>query len=181
MFSGPSLLWTSVAEIRIPHFKQKITMENNQPHENKPSFAKSGSVNWTIIAAVGLVCATILAVLFVTQQKGASADYPNPIKEARKPDVPVFITWRETKLPGQTQVARIWAKPEGQLPLRVMVQVESSVSGNKKVKEVVLERDHIEKPLELGFLEGHTFVPGDIISVGHRDYSPVVSTCKSRK
>jgi hypothetical protein len=62
-----------------------------------------------------------------------------------------------------------------------MIQVESSVSGEKKVKEIVLERSHIEDPLEIGFLEGYQFVPGDKLSIGHRDYSYVMSTCKPIK
>jgi hypothetical protein len=63
----------------------------------------------------------------------------------------------------------------------VIVQVESSVDGEKKLKEIVLEKRHVEDPLELGMLEGHQFVPGDKLSVGHRDYSYVTSACKPLK
>lgn len=132
-----------------------------------------------IIAVVASV--TLLGAMFMMQGKTAGSDAPGRSILTAKPDIPVFITWRETKLSGQTQVARVWAKPEGELPLRVLIQIESSVSGEKKIKEVVLERRHTEDPLELGFLEGHTFVPGDKLSVGHRDYSPVTATCKAPK
>ena len=157
-------------------------MENPPPPpESKLNSAKSGGVNWSVVIVALVVCATLLVALFVMQAKPGESGQPSRRIIASKPDVPAFITWRETKLPGQTQVARIWAKPDGQLPLRVLVQVESSVSGDKKAKEVVLERSNVEEPLEIGFLEGHTFVPGDKVSVGHRDYSPVTSTCRALK
>lgn len=156
-------------------------MDHTPPPEPKPAAAKSGGVNLTAVIIAVVVCVTLLAAMFMMQGKSAAPDAPARSIVAAKPDVPVFITWRETKLSGQTQVARVWAKPEGELPLRVLIQIESSVSGEKKVKEVVLERRHTEDPLELGFLEGHTFVPGDRLSVGHRDYSPVTATCKAPK
>lgn len=149
--------------------------------ENTPSMSgnpKAG-VNVTAIIIAVVVCATLLAAVYLLQGKPAAGGGPSVV--AAKPELPVFITWRETKLPGQTQVARIWVKPEAQLPLRVIVQVESSVDGEKKIKEVVLEKSNVEEPFELGVLEGHQFVPGDKLSVGHRDYSYVTSACKSLK
>lgn len=154
-------------------------MENTPTPQSNP--AKSGGLNVTVVVVAVIVCATILGAIFILGGRNGEPGQPGRSIIASKPEVPAFITWRETKLPGQTQVARIWAKPDGQLPLRVMVQVESSVSGDKKVKEVVLERSNVEEPLEIGFLEGHTFVPGDKVSVGHRDYSPVTSTCRALK
>ena len=154
-------------------------MENTPTPQGNP--AKSGGLNVTVVVVALIVCATILGALFILGGKSGEPGQPSRSIIASKPEIPAFITWRETKLPGQTQVARIWAKPEGQLPLRVMVQVESSVSGEKKVQEVVLERSNVEEPLEIGFLEGHTFVPGDKVSVSHRDYSSVTSTCKALK
>ncbi len=139
---------------------------------------KSG-VNVTAVIIAVVVCATLLAAVYLLQGKSAAGSGPSIL--AAKPELPVFITWRETKLPGQTQVARIWAKPDAQLPLRVIVQVESSVDGEKKLKEIVLEKRHVEDPLELGMLEGHQFVPGDKLSVGHRDYSYVTSAFKPLK
>jgi len=148
---------------------------------------KSGGINLTAVVIAVILCAAGLGALFILKEKpvvgNASA---SPAKTQKSeyvppPDVPAFITWRETKLSGQTQVARIWAKGDGQLPLRVMLQIESSFSGEKKLKQVVLERIHTEEPLEIGFLEGHEFVPGDKISVGHKDYSPVTSVCKPLK
>jgi hypothetical protein len=138
-----------------------------------PSSNSGPKLNLTAIAIAGLACLTllVLALLFAGRSGGSSI-------VSSRPELPVFITWRETKMPGQTQVARIWAKPEAQLPLRVIVQIESSVTGDKKAKEIVLERRHIEDPWELGWLEGHTFVPGDTISVGHKDFAPVRSTCR---
>jgi hypothetical protein len=156
-------------------------MDHTPPPESKPEAAKSGGVNLTAVIIAIVVCVTLLAAMFMVQGKSAAPDTPARSIVASKAEVPAFITWRETKLSGQTQVARIWAKPDGELPLRVLIQIESSVSGEKKVREVVLERRHTEDPLELGFLEGHTFVPGDRLSVGHRDYSTVTSTCKARK
>jgi hypothetical protein len=139
---------------------------------------KSG-VNVTAIIIAAIVCATLLGAVYLLQAKSEAGTGPSIV--AAKPELPVFITWRETKLPGQTQVARIWVKPEAQLPLRVIVQVESSVDGDKKIKEIVLEKDNIEEPFELGVLQGHQFVPGDKLSVGHRDYAYVTSACKSLK
>jgi hypothetical protein len=156
-------------------------MDHTPTPESKPEATKSGGVNLTAVIIAVVVCVTLLAAMFMLQGKSAAPDTPARSIVASKPEVPAFITWRETKLSGQTQVARIWAKPDGELPLRVLIQIESSVSGEKKVKEVVLERRHTEDPLELGFLEGHTFVPGDRLSVGHRDYTTVTSTCKARK
>ena len=150
-------------------------MENTPPPDGKTK----ASVNLTAIIITIVICTTGLIALFFSQSKIGPNGGSSLI--ALKPEVPAFISWRETKLPGQTQVARIWAKPEGQFPLRVIVQVESAVSAEKKLKEVILERRHIEDPFELGFLEGHGFVPGDKISVGHKDFSPVSSTCKPLK
>lgn len=157
-------------------------MDTPPPLEPKPVVAKSGGVNLTAVIIAVVVCFTLLAAIFLLMQ-GRSAEPGAPTRStiAAKPEVPVFVTWRETKLSGQTQVARIWVKPDGQLPLRVMMQIESSVSGEKRAKELVLERKHIEEPYEIGFIEGHSFVPGDKISISHRDYSNVVSTCKSLK
>ena len=149
--------------------------------ENTPS--PSGNpkpvVNVTAIIIAVIACATLLAVAYVLQ--GRSEAGVGPAASAAKPELPVFITWRETKLPGETQVARIWVKSEARLPLRVIVQVESSVDREKKRNEFVLEKTNIEEPLELGVLEGHQFVPGDKLSVGHRDYASVTSACKPLK
>lgn len=148
---------------------------------------KSGGINLTAIVIAIVICAAGLGALLILKDKpaagntAASSSTPHKSDYAPKPDVPAFITWRETKLTGQTQVARIWAKGDGQLPLRVLIQIESAVSGERKSKEIVLERSHTEEPFEIGFLEGHEFVPGDKISVVHKDYSPVTSTCKSLK
>ncbi len=150
-------------------------MENTPASSGNP---KSG-VNVTAVIIAAIVCAALLGAVYLLQGKSEAGAGPAIV--AAKPELPVFITWRETKLPGQTQVARIWVKPEAQLPLRVIVQVESSVDGQKKLKEIVLEKSNIEEPLELGVLQGHQFVPGDKLSVGHRDYSYVTSACKSLK
>lgn len=155
-------------------------MENPTPN-------KSGGINLTAVIIAVIVCVAGLAALYILNGKpgeGTAAAAPatsQKIAYVPKPDVPAFITWRETKLTGQTQVARIWAKGDGQLPLRVMVQIESSVSGETKSKQLVLERIHTEEPLEIGFLEGHEFVPGDKITVGHKDYTSVSSICKPLK
>ena len=154
-------------------------MENTPPKSNLNS-GKSGGVNLTVVIVAVVICVSALAcvALFTIGRAGG------PVTSSAfsgKPEMPAFITWRETKMPGQTQVARIWCKPDGQFPLRVLVQVESSVSGERRAKEMVLERRNIEEPQEIGFLEGHTFVPGDKITVGHRDYSSVSSTCKPLK
>ncbi len=156
-------------------------MENTPtPPEGKLNSGKSGGVNLTVVIVAIVVCASALVcvALFTVGRQGGSS---GTSAFSAKPEIPAFITWRETKMPGQTQVARIWCKPDGQFPLRVLVQVESSVSGERRVKEMVLERRNIEEPQEIGFLEGHTFVPGDKITVGHRDYSSVSSTCKPLK
>ncbi len=94
-----------------------------------------------------------------------------------KPPLPVSISWRETKLPGSTQVARLRPLATASLPLRVTVEVTSSSSGERKTKEWILERIHSENPREIGLLEGYQFVPGDIITVRHKDYAPVTATC----
>jgi hypothetical protein len=157
-------------------------MENTPPAtETRLNSGKRGGVNLTVIIVAVVLCATLLGALAILKNKPETKTVSAQTEVAPKPEVPAFITWRETKMPGQTQVARIWAKTDGQFPMRVWVQVESSVSGSKKVKEVVLERSNVERPLELGFLEGHTFVPGDKVSVGHQDYSPTSSTCKPLK
>ena len=158
-----------------------MLMENTPPSpESKLNSGKSGGVNLTVVIVAIVVCVSALAcvALFTIGRQGTSS---RGSAASAKPEIPAFITWRETKLPGQTQVARIWGKPDGQFPLRVIVQVESSVSGERREQETVLERRNIEEPLEIGFLQGHTFVPGDRISVGHRDYSPISSTCKPLK
>ena len=147
---------------------------------------KSGGINLTAVVIAVILCAAGLGALFILKgnPEAGSASASAGVRKSDyvpKPDVPTFITWRETKMFGQTQVARIWAKADGQLPLRVVVQVESSVSGEKKLREIVLERSHTEQPYEIGFVQGHEFVPGDKISVGHKDYSPVTSVCKPLK
>jgi|GEM_PF-6191566 len=96
-----------------------------------------------------------------------------------KPSIPVLIIWRETRLPGNTQVARITPKADAPFPIRVMVEVRVSASGQKKTQEALLERFHVESPLEIGVLEGHQFVPGDTITIQHRGYRPVTATCGS--
>ncbi len=139
----------------------------------------TSKINLTAIAIAGLVCLTLLVGVLLLAGKSSGAGVGAMV--SARPELPVFVTWRETKLPGQTQVARIWAKPDAQLPLRVVVQVDVSVTGAQKAKEIVLERRNVDEPWELGLFEGHEFVPGDRITIGHKDFSAVSSTCKSLK
>jgi len=69
--------------------------------------------------------------------------------------------------------------PNSSIPIRVMVEVRVSASSQKKTQEALLERFHVESPLEIGVLEGHQFVPGDTITIQHRGYRPVTATCGS--
>ncbi len=95
-----------------------------------------------------------------------------------KPPLPVSISWRETKLAGNTQVARLRPLAGAPLPLRVTVEVTASSSGERKTEDWILERSHMESPKEIGLLEGHRFVPGDTITIRHQDYAPVTATCR---
>ncbi len=94
-----------------------------------------------------------------------------------KPLVPVSISWRETKLTGNTQVARITPRADAPLPLRVAVEITVQATGARKTDEWILERSHLKEPKEIGLLEGHRFVPGDTLTIRHQDYAPLTSTC----
>lgn len=94
-----------------------------------------------------------------------------------KPGVPVSISWRETKLPGNTLVARITPQGDAPLPLRVAVEITVQATGARKTDEWILERRHLKEPKEIGLLEGHRFVPGDTLTIRHQDYVPVTATC----
>jgi hypothetical protein len=99
-----------------------------------------------------------------------------------KSEIPLYVSWRETKLAGHTQVAMIWPKSEAKLPLRVTVEIEVSSTGNRLYKEIIIESRHTSKePFEFGFFEGHKFVPGDRIKLIHKDYSTLESMCSSNK
>lgn len=137
-------------------------------------------VNWTAIAIVAIVCAAIVFMYSRSEQAGSSTASSAPIF-AMKPELPAFITWRETLLPGQTQVARIFPKSDAPLPMQVNIKVTRSVDG--KVIELIktLETFNVESALEIGGLEGHQFVSGDTIEVFHSKYSSIKSECKPLK
>jgi hypothetical protein len=97
-----------------------------------------------------------------------------------KPPLPVTITWRETKVPGSsTQVAQLRPTGEAPLPLRVTVEIKAQSSGQVKTEDWILEKMHLKVPKEFGMLEGHRFVPGDTITVRHKDYATLTETCKA--
>jgi hypothetical protein len=96
-----------------------------------------------------------------------------------KPEIPVRIAWRETKLPGNTQIARITPRADAPLPLRVSVEITVQATGARKTDEWILERSHLKEPKEIGLLEGHRFVPGDTITIRHQDYTPLTATCQA--
>lgn len=149
-------------------------MDNTNPQSSK------GTVNWTIIVVVALVCATA-AYMFNRSEQTPGAPATAARLFVSKPELPAFITWRETLLPGQTQVARIFPKSDAPLPMQVNIKVTRSVDG--KVVELLrtLETSNVESALEIGTLEGHQFVPGDSIEVSHAKYSSIKSECKQLK
>jgi hypothetical protein len=138
---------------------------------------KSG-INFTLIIIVALVCATALIGFLIM---GGSKSGPSTGFGIMKSEVPVYISWRETQLFGHTQVAVIWPKSGAKLPLRLTLEIEVSSTGNKLRKEILIDTNHTAKaPLEIGILEGYQFVPGDRLTLSHRDFSSIESTCQSK-
>jgi hypothetical protein len=147
-------------------------METNNQN-NKPG------INFTLIIIVALVCVTALVGLILLKG-GTSAK--NTTFNVLKSEVPVFISWRETKMAGHTQVALIWPKLEAQLPLRLTCVIEVSSTGKKYEREVIVESFHTGKePLEVGGWLDHHFVPGDRIILSHRNYLNLESTCSANR
>ena len=145
------------------------TLSLPMPLESNPSaFAR---LPWKLIGVVACVAAG-LAVL--TWNRPAEAP------PATKPPLPVSIAWRETKLPGNTQVARITPQAAALLPLRVSVEITIQATGVRRTDEWILERSHLKEPKEIGLLEGHRFVPGDSLTIRHQDYASVTSTCQAK-
>jgi hypothetical protein len=146
-------------------------METNNQNNNS-------GINFNLIIIVALVCATaLIGFLFMGGSKsGQSTGFG-----IMKSEVPVYISWRETMLPGHTQVAQIWPKNGAKLPLRLTLEIEVSSTGNKLHQEILVDTYHTAKePLEIGFLEGYQFVPGDRLTLSHKDFSSIESTCQSK-
>lgn len=136
-------------------------------------------INYTLIIIVALVCLTALFGITVLGSKNTDSKTGFNVL---KSEIPLYISWRETQMPGHTQVAMIWPKPEANLPLRITVEIEVSSTGKRLYKEIIIETRHTSKePFEIGFLEGHQFVPGDRIKLIHKDYSSLESMCSSNK
>jgi len=145
--------------------------------ETNSQNSKSG-INFTLIIIVALVCATALIGL---QFLGSSKPGQSTGFGIIKSEVPAYISWRETMMPGRTQVAMIWPKSGAKLPLRLMLEIEVSSTGNKLRKEILVDTYHTAKaPLEIGFLEGYQFVPGDRLTLSHKDYSSLESVCSGK-
>jgi hypothetical protein len=145
--------------------------------ETNSQNGKSG-INFTLIIIVALVCATALIgfLLMGGSKSGQSAGFG-----IIKSEVPVYISWRETMMPGHTQVAMIWPKSGAKLPLRLTLEIEVSSTGNKLQKEILVDTYHTAKePLEIGFFEGYQFVPGDRLKLSHKDYSSLESVCSGK-
>lgn len=145
--------------------------------ETNSQNTKTG-INYTLIMIVALVCASFLFGLSLVSGKNSNTSAGFGVL---KSDLPLFISWRETVLPGHTQVAMIWPKDEAKLPLRITFEIEDSSTGKRYRGETVIEKFHTAKaPFEIGLLEGHQFVPGDRLILSHKDYSKIESTCASR-
>ena len=146
--------------------------------ETNSQNGKSG-INFTLIIIVALVCLTALFGITVLGSK--NTDSKNGFN-VLKPEIPVYISWRETMWPGEhTQVAMIWPKSEAKLPLRLTVEIDNSATGELKMYEIILDKFHTGKePFEFGRFQGHKFVPGDRIRLVHKDYSSLVSVCTNK-
>jgi hypothetical protein len=143
------------------------------PQNNKPS------INFTLIIIVVIFCTSALFGLYLL--RGNSNQKTVGFNVLRQ-ELPLYISWRETKMPGHTQVAMIWPKAEAPLPLRVVVEIEDSSTGKLYGKEIIIESYHTAKePLEIGWLEGHQFVPGDKITLRNKNYSSIESMCANKK
>jgi hypothetical protein len=137
-------------------------------------------INYTLIIIVALVCLTAFFGITVLGSKNTDSKTGfNMLKS----ELPLYISWRETKWPGEhTQVAMIWPKSEAKLPLRLTVQIENSATGEIKSYELIIDKSYTSKePFEFGRLQGHRFVPGDKIKLMHKDYSSLESMCSSNK
>lgn len=144
--------------------------------------AKSGlNVTAIIIAAMVCLTAIVLAFLFM-EPAGRTESSVKGAKLDARPPLPFFVVFKETGVwRGHWKVANIWAKPEATLPIKLEVEVESSVDGATKTWIFYFDQHTVDKPVEFGFSffgASHQFVVGDKLTLRHRDFAPTTVICK---
>ena len=130
-----------------------------------------------------MVCLTaiVLAFLFI-EPAGRAEGTVKGVKSDARPPLPFFVVFKETGAwRGHWKVANIWAKPEATLPIKLEVEVESSVDGATKTWIFYFDQHTVDKPVEFGLSllgASHQFVVGDKLTLRHRDFAPITVICK---